>query len=151
MKPDSKPQGAQTKRRCLLVERHEWETGFAKEQLQIPLRIADRFFGSGRATKLIRVRIPGHRSDFKCSISKVYAASGTRRLNGLALVGLLGSCFVFIQETDEVGTYDLWCEYDKALVAAYHRGWSQAKDSQYGRGRLALIVNAPVSNPTPHL
>lgn len=151
MKTNTKTQQTTKDRRCLIVERHEWETGFAKEQLQIPLRVADTFFGPGKVKKPIRIRIPGNKGDFKCSISKVYAASGTRRLNGLALVGLLGSCFVFIQETGGESTFDLWCEYDKALVAAYYSGWIQAKDSQYGRGRLALIVNAPVANPTPHL
>ena len=36
--------------RCLIVERHPWETGFGQEQLQIPLRPAEEFFGAD-ATK----------------------------------------------------------------------------------------------------
>ena len=34
-------------RRCLIVERHEWETGFAPEHLQIRLHAAEEFFGAG--------------------------------------------------------------------------------------------------------
>ena len=82
-------------RRCLIVERHAWETGFAREQLQMPLDIAEDFFGRGDRPRPIRVRLaeaPGYEHDRK--VSKTYK-NGTRRINGLPFLGLLGPCFVF--------------------------------------------------------
>lgn len=134
-------------RRCLIVERHAWETGFAKEQLQIPLDIANQFFGSGSERRNITVRLgdaPGF--SCSCSISKVYK-NRTRRVNGLPYLGLLGQCLVFFQESEQTGVYDLWCEYDLPIVAARFQDWSQGRKSQYGRGRLALVVPAPVERP----
>ena len=139
-------------RRCLIVERHEWETGFAQEQLQIPLHAAEDFFGPGTDSRRIRVRIRGaKRHEYHCSVSKKYEKSRTRRLNGLDLVGLIGSCFVFLQETDESDIYDLWVQYDVAIVAARFSPWQQGKNSQYGRGRLVTIVPAPVEKPIKNL
>jgi len=134
-------------RRCLIVERHAWETGFAKEQLQIPLDVADQFFGPGTRRRNITVRLadaPGFSCE--CSISRVYR-NRTRRVNGLPYLGLLGPCFVFFQEAEEAGVYDLWCEYDVAVVAARFGGWSRGRPSQYGRGRVARIVRALVRRP----
>ena len=130
--------------RCLIVERHEWETGFAQEQLQIPLAAATRFFGPGTSRRNIRVRIPGGKQIYPCSVSKTHPASRTRRINGLPIVGLLGSCFVFLQETDEPDLYEMWCQYDMPIVVASIKGWEQARSSQHGRGRLVNIVNATV-------
>ena len=39
--------GERSAYRCLIVERHAWETGFNQEQLQIPLAAAEQFFGPG--------------------------------------------------------------------------------------------------------
>ncbi len=136
-------------RRCLIVERHAWETGFAQEQLQIPLEAAEGFFGPAGASRPIRVRIAGAGPhDHRCTVSQRYTRSSTRRINGLHFVGLLGPCFVFFQETDDDDFYEFWCQYDVAIVAA-HCGsqWRQARSSQHGRGRLVTIVDAPVPRP----
>ena len=135
----------QPDRRCLIVERHLWETGFAQEQLQIPLRGAEQFFGSGNQRRNIRVRIAGAGpQEYQCSVSRRYTASGTRRINGLDLVGLLGPSFIFFQETDDPDLYEFWCQYDMAVVVGRFPNWQQAQNSQHGRGRLFNIVSAPV-------
>ena len=33
-------------RRCLIVERHDWETGGRRQQVQLPLATANKFVGS---------------------------------------------------------------------------------------------------------
>ena len=147
------------KRRCLIVERHVWETGMAKQQLQIPVPLANQFFGSGNRSLPIkvRVRIAGRTpNEFECSVSQKYS-NATRRINGLPLLGQLKSCFVFFQETQEPHVYDVWWQYDKAVVAAKYPDWYQAplkrgtgKSSQ-SRTRLAKIVNVPVSSPILHI
>jgi hypothetical protein len=137
-------QTERTTPRCLILERHVWETGFGQEQLQIPLKPAEEFFGAGATSRPIRVRIAGASHEYPCAVSKKHAASGTRRINGLDLVGLLGSCFVFFQETTDLDLYDFWVQYDMPIVVARFPGWRQAKSSQYGRGRLVNIVSAPV-------
>ena len=43
--------------RCLIVERHDWETGGQEQQLQIPLAAAEDFFGPGNQTSPIQVQI----------------------------------------------------------------------------------------------
>ena len=134
--------------RCLILERHAWETGFGQEQLQIPLKPAEEFFGVGATPRPIRVRIAGAGSgEYPCAVSKKHTKSGTRRINGLDLVGLLGPCFVFFQETTDPDVYDFWVQYDLSIVVARFPGWRQAKSSQYGRGRLVNIVAAPVERP----
>lgn len=135
-------------RRCLIVERHAWETGFAREQLQVPLQAAEDFFGPGDEPRAIRVRIAdAGPHEYACRVSRVHQTSRTRRINGLHLVGLLGPCFVFFQETEERDLYDFWCQYDMAIVAARYTQWNQARSSQHGRGRLVKIVQAPVRRP----
>jgi hypothetical protein len=144
----SPPRRSPSQRRCLIVERHSWETGFAEEQLQIPLSIANEFFGSAHVSRSIVVRLAdAPKYKYPCKVSKKYTTSGTRRINGLPFLGLLGPCFVFFQETQVAGTYDLWCQYDMPIVVARFRGWFQAKNSQYGRGRLALVLNEIVQRP----
>jgi hypothetical protein len=135
------------RRRCLIVERHEWETGFAQEQLQIPLAAATEFFGAGGTRRNIRIRIPGESQIYPCSVSRTHPVSHTRRINGLPIVGLLGSCFVFFQETDERDLFEMWCQYDMPIVVARFNHWQQARSSQHGRGRLVNIVDAPVETP----
>lgn len=66
------------RRRCLIIERHEWETGGREQQLQIPLKIADRFFGAGGSPRPITVRVflPPSATSFSfdktVTISKAY-------------------------------------------------------------------------------
>jgi hypothetical protein len=131
--------------RCLIIERHRWETGFIREQLQIPLDVAAAFFGGGSASRSIRVRITGAPHPYPCKVTKIHRASRTRRIDGLPFLGMMGPCFIFLEETGEADLYEIWCEYDVAIVAAKFQGWRQAKNSQYGRGRLALIVPGPIS------
>ncbi len=139
------------KRKCLIVERHEWETGGAKQQVQLPLEMADAFFGEGKRALHARVFLDPT-SDMptfeqpKASISKVYK-NGTRRINGFPELGWLGRCFIFIEETSAAGVYNVWFQAtDLQVVVAKHRlkEWDQGKNSQYGRGRLVAIVDAPV-------
>ena len=125
---------------CLIIERHEWETGSDQAQMQIPLGPAAQFFGQGRLS--ITVRIVDTGQTVNCSVSRTYQ-NGTRRINGLPLLGGLGHCFVFFQRTSAT-SYDLWWNSDVAIVAARFSNWNQAKDSQYGRGRLFTIVNPTV-------
>ena len=136
--------------RCLIIERHEWETGGKEQQLQIPLGVANLFFGTGCTDRSITVRVflpPSATSpsfEKTVRISRAYQ-NGTRRVNGFAEIGGLGSCFIFFEETSYHGVYNVWWwERDKVIIAAKFNGWKQAKKSQYGRGRLAIIVPAPV-------
>jgi len=135
--------------RCLIVERHDWETGGHEQQLQIPLEVASSFFGPGDRARSITVKIflpPSAASpafEKIVSVSKEYQ-NGTRRINGFTEIGYLGSCFMFFEETPDIDVYNVWWEQDKAIVAARFNSWQQASQSQYGRGRLAIIVPAPV-------
>lgn len=133
--------------RCLIVERHPWETGFDQEQIQIPLAAAASFFGAGTAARTIRVRISGSPRPFSCQVSAVLRSSHTRRIMNLPIVGLLGPCFVFLQETRTRGLYDMWCQYDMPIVVAAFPNWSKGRNNQYRRGRLVNIVPAPVARP----
>jgi len=138
---------------CLIVEKHVWETGGGGYQLQIPLEAAERFFGSGTTSTNIRVRmniVRGVVQTFHCSVSRTYR-NGTRRINGLPLLGRLGLCFIFFKETDESDLYDLWWDVDMAIIAAKYGGWQQGRNSQYGRGRLVNIVPAPISRQIDHI
>jgi len=74
------------------------------------------------------------------------SANGTRRTNGFPERGIIPSSFVFFQETDQANLYDFWWQTDKAIVAAKDGPlhWQQARNTQYGRGRLSLIVAGPV-------
>jgi hypothetical protein len=133
--------------RTLIVERHEWETGAAQQQLQFVLDTAQRFFGTGRRDKRVVVNFypwPGVPAVTKrIVISRVYR-NRTRRTNGFPEMGNLPSSFVFFEETPTASTYDVWWQADKAVVAARYRGWSQGRNTQYGRGRLSIIVDGPV-------
>ena len=139
--------------KCLIVERHEWETGALQHQLQIPLDIATSFFGSGDVNRPIAVRVflpltaqhPAFERNI--TISREYEKSATRRVNRFHEMGAVPSSFVFFQETDAADHYDVWWQTDKAIVAAHYNGWQQGHSSQYGRGRLAIIVPGPVPRP----
>lgn len=137
-------------RRCLVVERHEWETGGGEQQLQFPLELARDFFGPGTAARAVTVRVfldpesatPTFAKEI--SISREYG-NGTRRTNGFPELGGLPSLFVFFEETTTPNTYDVWYQVDKAIVVGHYRNaaWAQARNTQHGRGRLAVIVDAP--------
>ncbi len=136
------------RRRCLIIERHQWETGGAEQQLQFPLAVAKAFFGKGDTARAITVRIRiGPTTIVKdITISKTYQ-NGTRRTNGFKEMGQFPAGFVFFQETGKPNEYDVWWQTDVAVVAARYPDWKQGKNSQYGRGRLAIIVRAPVPRP----
>lgn len=134
---------------CLIVERNNWETGGAQQQLQIPLRIAEVFFGPGdrRRTITIRLFLSVHSTvpalTKEITVSRTYQ-NGTRRLNGFDEVGAMPSCFIFFEETADSNVYDVWWNEDKAIVAARYDNWEQGQGSQHGRGRLAIVVPGPV-------
>lgn len=141
-------------RRCLIVERHLWETGGNMQQLQFVLELARQFFPWPRTRgQQITIRVfmpPGAATPAftqPITISREYAQSGTRRTNGFPQMGSIPASFIFFEETDQPLVYDLWWQTDVAVVAARFHGWSQGRDSQYGRGRLSIIVDAPVARP----
>lgn len=142
--------GNPTQIRCLIVERHEWETGTNQRQLQFVLQTAAAFFGSGNVDRKITVRVflpadaPKPAFEKRITISREYA-NGTRRTNNFSEMGNIPSSFVFFQETENAGVYDFWWQTDKAIVAARFHNWHQGKNTQYGRGRLSLIVSGKVS------
>lgn len=141
------PNTVRHQRRCLIIERHEWETGAFSHQLQFPLDIAREFFGPAQRIIDIRVFLPATAAQpaftRNVTISGVYA-NGTRRLNRFPQMGAVPAAFVFIEETSTPNVYNLWWQIDRPIVAARFHPWQQGKNSQYGRGRLAIIVNAPV-------
>lgn len=141
---------AARRRRCLIVERHEWETGGGEQQLQFPLDVARQFFGSGATARTITVRVFLDRDSATPTFTKAISISreygnATRRTNGFPELGGFPSSFIFFEETATSGTYDLWYQVDKAIVVARFRGarWDQARNTQHGRGRLAVIIGAP--------
>ncbi len=135
--------------RCLIVERHPWETGFAEEQIQLPIAAFDQFFGNDGE---IEVDIYGVRNEpsptrHVRALLSAYTTSATRRLNRISEIGDLQQCFVFIQEIEQEGRvvgYELWWQPD--VVAVMHRfsPWQQARGSQHRRGRFWTIVESPV-------
>ena len=141
--------GRKRTRRCLIVERHVWETGGAQQQLQFVLDTARQFFGPGNKNRSIRVRVflsaagtaPSFTKDI--TISREYA-NGTRRTNRFREMGAVPPSFVFFEETDQSNVYNVWWQLDKAVTAARYHGWHQGRNTQYGRGRLSIIVEAPV-------
>lgn len=136
--------------KCLIIESFTYETGFQMEQLQIPLKIAKTFFGPGRNELHCIGNIfsdpltpqPSERKAF--TISRIYP-NRTRRINGLIEINNMSNQFIFIEETNIPNEYNIWSQDDKTIIAAFYRGWKQAKRSQHGRGRLVKIVIAPVS------
>jgi hypothetical protein len=138
-------------RRCLIVERHEWETGAAQQQLQFLLETALEFFGPDAQDREIAIRVfllpaPDPAFERRVVISRKYG-NGTRRLNRFSEMGAVPASFVFFEETAEPDRYDVWWQTDKAIVAARFANWLQGNDSQHGRGRLSVIVDAPVPRP----
>jgi hypothetical protein len=143
-------------RRCLIVERHSWETGGGEQQLQLLLNHAEEFFGEGGRARTINIRFFESPSDpapilqRQVSISRTYA-NRTRRVNGFPEIAQIPRAFVFFEETRTDGTYDVWWQEDVAIVAALYDDWDQGRSTQYGRGRLSSIVRAPVPRPIERL
>jgi hypothetical protein len=139
---------SKSKKRCLIVERHIWETGGAQQQLQFVLKKAEEFFGAGKSSRKIRVRVfvnPRSSSpsfEKEIVISKEYA-NGTRRTNGFPEMGNVPASFVFFEETDTANMYDVWWLSDMVPIAARYCNWVRGKDTQYGRGRYSLVIDAP--------
>lgn len=135
--------------KCLILESHSYETGFAGEQVQIPIGIANSFFGKGDKTTSITINVylnPASKKvtyTKKVSISKAYK-NKTRRINGFNELSAFHSSFIFIEQTDTKNVFNVWFSFDKAIIAAKYSGWSQANNSQHNRGRLAIVVDAPV-------
>lgn len=142
----------QQRRRCLIIERHEWETGGKQQQLQFVLGVARRFFGSGGADRQITVRVylpPNAASpafERRITISREYA-NGTRRTNGFPEMGSVPSSFILFEEAGQSDVYNVWWQVDKPIVVARYRNtvWEQGRNTQHGRGRLSAIVAAPVA------
>lgn len=135
----------------LIVERHAWETGAGRQQIQIPRDAFTGFFpGTGRIDVDVYaspwLRNPTRRINAQLSY---YSQSSTYRLNRIYEIANIGAAFIAIQKEDQAGvvTYALWWELDLALVAAKFDGWEKARDSQHGRGRVWAIVDAQVDRP----
>jgi len=113
-------------------------------QLQLPLDSARRFFGPNERRITLNVFVPITASTATYSrdvtVSRVYARSGTRRINRFHDLGAIPSAFMFFQETSTPDVYDFWWQDDKAVIAARFHPWNQARNSQHGRGRLATIA-----------
>ena len=134
---------------CLIVERHAWETGGTRQQLQIPAP-ACAFFGAGsdRINLTLNVFVNPRQVQITVSrnafLSQRYPASGVRRINGLPEMGGIPGSFIFFQKTETPNDYNLWYLEDKAIVVAFFRdsAWRQAPNSQHGRGRLWTTVDS---------
>ena len=145
--PDTRPapndQGA-TAVKCLIVERHAWETGAVRQQLQFPRDAFSSFFGSTGEIDVEVYSSPWLKTSSRVVRAQIsaYPQSGTYRLNRVYEIASIGGVFVFVQELAEqegVRRYSLWWNRDLAFVAAKFNNWRKARDSQYGRGRLWLI------------
>jgi hypothetical protein len=90
-------------RKCLIVERHEWETRARQQQLQFVLETAQQFFGPGNAERTIEVRVfltpPAAKPTFtrQITISRKYS-DATCRTNKFPEMGSFpSSCFCFLR------------------------------------------------------
>jgi len=143
-------------RRCLIVERHAWETGGRQQQLQFVLKTARDFFGPGNRDRTVTARVhlsPAAREPAfqrTITISREYQ-NGTRRTNGFPEMGAVPHSFIFFQETGEPNVYDIWWQSDMPIVAARYHEWVQGGNTQHGRGRLSTIVPAPAPRPLDSL
>ncbi len=144
------------KRKCLILESHLYETGFSSEQVQIPLNIANSFFGSGEKAKKITINVFLNNSkkaptfSKQITISKEYK-NKTRRINGFPELSYFHSSFIFFEQTTKADVYDVWFSFDKTIIAAKFNKWKQGNNSQHFRGRLAIIVDAPVKRTIDHI
>jgi hypothetical protein len=145
--------------RCLIFEKHDKETGFREEQVQIKKSQCDNFFG--RFTNEIRVRFKIYYPDYPMSVAfrkdariKMFYRNTTYRIVDFPELGLLPKCFIFIQETtkreENRKVYKMWFEKrDLPIIVAKFRNknWQKAKDSGHvrtERGRLSVVINGIV-------
>src|SRR5262249_51401330 len=100
--------------RCLVLERHDWETGAYSHQVQFPLPAAQAFFGPPGADRNVQIRLwipsdnPLPPSPIPLTISRRYRNSATRRTNRAPILGTIPPSFIFFQETDQPDVYDVW-------------------------------------------
>jgi hypothetical protein len=139
--------------RGLIVERHAWETGAGRQQLQFPQEAFKTFFGTAGEVQVDLYSSPWltrPSREIQAQVS-AYQPSGTYRLNRVYEIANIGGVFVCINETgrerEDKPVYELWWERDLAMVAANFDGWKKAKDSQYGRGRLWIVLDSVLDRP----
>lgn len=145
--------------RCLILERHQWETGGRQQQIQIPLAALRAFFPGGSAA-LVRLRPRIQLFDPRAAQTPVrvgtalvskYRNSQTCRFNSIPEVGHLPACYLFIMESRANPlSYDIWWNPDRRSVERRFGPMNEARASQYGRGRRWTIVNARVSRTDPN-
>jgi len=136
--------------RTLIIERHAWETGAGRQQLQFPREAFRTFFRRAGEIGVEVYSSPWLTKPSRTLLAQVsaYGQSGTYRLNRVYEIANIGGVFVCINETNKTHDgkpmYELWWERDLAMVAARFDGWKKAKDSQYGRGRLWIVLDPSV-------
>lgn len=140
--------------KCLIVERHAWETGAGRQQLQFPREAFASFFGTTGEVDVAVYSSPWLKKPSRVvrALVSYYSQSGTYRLNRVYEIANIGGVFVFIQErtTDDGAVeYDVWWNRDLAFVAARFNDWQKARDSQHGRGRLWLVLEQKVPRDMP--
>lgn len=135
--------------RTLIVERHAWETGGSGNQVQIPTQAFNEFFAGPGPIDVDVYAAPSLSTPTRSGQAQVasYPESGTHRINMIPELATLPTTFVVIQEETPGSKYSIWWEFDLALVAAKFDGWVKAQDSQYGRGRVWVVVDEPVPRP----
>lgn len=141
--------------KCLIIEKHDKETGFSEEQLQILKGDCNNFFGTFPHFKNVVFEVytnrnakkPNYKKDVKISVYK----NITYRINGFPEIGFLPHSFIFIQSTDgkedDKEIYEIWFEKRDLLIilARYRRNnWKIGRSNQYGRARLSVVIDGTV-------
>lgn len=146
--------------RCLIVERHPYETGKDQKQPQIPAAAFKAFFSTGGQIQIHLFR-DGQPVRAGTALASAYTksksgkrASETYRLQSIKEFKNLPSGFIFVEEVQgasgALSHYDVWFRKDKAgvlndLIPAHGAFNVAPKGKMPSRGRLYKIVNAPVS------
>jgi hypothetical protein len=151
---------ATLKPRCLIVERHPYETGKDQKQPQIPSKPFAAFFGPGGNITVelfedgvFKRRVIGLASAYNRRGKTGKRASETYRLQSIEEFKNLPPGFFFIEEVLAGGIvthYEIWFRQDKAAVlndiVTTHGPFEVApKGAMPSRGRMHKIVSAPVS------
>lgn len=145
--------------RCLIVERHPYETGKDQKQPQIPAKPFAAFFGTG-GNITVQLFEDGVFKRSGTGLASAYnkkgktgkRASETYRLQSIEEFKNLPPGFFFIQEVMAGGAvthYEIWFRQDKAAVlneiVPTHGPFDVApKGAMPTRGRMHKIVSAPV-------
>lgn len=151
---------AKSNARCLIVERHPYETGKDQKQPQIPQAPFGAFFGSG-GTIGIELFDDGKSVRSGTALASAYNKKGksgkrsseTYRLQSIPEFKNLPPGFIFVQEVLDGGTlshYEVWFRKDKAAVlnelVPIHGAFDVAPRGKMPvRGRLHKIVSAPIN------